>query len=145
MEKEAEIHIIKQEPSSGNIHSRPSKQHQRFRKHVGKTGGSSSQYSKSFSEPTLDFFNKFVSHNTHCLMGRTGFKVSRVSLGSMNFGAIDKSFGERPGQLEEAEAHKILDRYLELGGNCIETANFYPWFGSEAGMSEKIIGNWLNK
>jgi hypothetical protein len=96
-------------------------------------------------DPTIDFFNKLVGQNTYCLMGRTGVKVSRVCLGSMNFGEIDPQFGERPGQLDEKNAHKILDRYIELGGNCIDTANFFPWFGSTAGKSEEIIGNWLKE
>ncbi len=96
-------------------------------------------------DPTLQFFNNLVGQNTYCLMGRTGIKVSRVCLGSMNFGEIDPEFGGRPGQLDEKNAHKILDRYVELGGNCIDTANFFPWFGSTAGKSEEIIGNWLKE
>lgn len=94
-------------------------------------------------EPTIQFFNQFVGTNTHCLLGRTGLKLSRVCLGSMNFGTMDDSFGDRPGQLDESAAHKILERYFELGGNCIDTANFFPWFGKNCGLSEEIIGNWL--
>jgi aryl-alcohol dehydrogenase-like predicted oxidoreductase len=71
--------------------------------------------------------------------------LSRVNLGTMNFGEIDPRFGKRPGQLSESDAHKILDRYLELGGNCIDTADFFPWFGDDAGKTETIIGNWLAK
>jgi aryl-alcohol dehydrogenase-like predicted oxidoreductase len=97
------------------------------------------------SEPTIDYFNQLVAKNTHCLLGRTGVKVSRICLGSMNFGEIDKKYGSRPGQLSEDKAHKILDKYVELGGNCIDTANFYPWFGSTVGESENMIGSWLNK
>ena len=96
-------------------------------------------------DPTLEFFNKMVAKDTHSVLGRTGLKVCRITLGSMNFGEIDDSFGSRPGQLNEAEAHKILDKYVELGGNCIDTANFFPWFGAKAGESERIIGNWLKK
>ena len=99
----------------------------------------------SFTDPTISFFNQLVAKNTHCLLGRTGVKVSRICLGSMNFGEIDKNYGERPGQLSEEKAHKILDKYVELGGNCIDTANFFPWFGSNVGESESIIGSWLNK
>jgi hypothetical protein len=100
---------------------------------------------KTFDEPTLEFFNMLVGQNTHNLLGRTGIKITRVCLGTMNFGEIDKEFGDRPGQLNEDESHKILDKYVELGGNCIDTANFFPWFGSTAGKSEEIIGNWLKK
>lgn len=101
-----------------------------------------SETSQSMIEPTIDAFNQLVARNTHSLLGRTGIKVSKVCLGTMNFGKIDEKFGERPGQLDEKESHAILDRFLDLGGNCIDTANFYPWFGNE-GLSETIIGNWL--
>lgn len=97
------------------------------------------------TEPTINFFNRFVAKDTHCLMGRSGIKVSRITLGTMNFGDIDSRLGHRPGQLDESECHKILDRFFELGGNCIDTADFYPWFGSDAGKTETIIGNWLSK
>ncbi len=46
----------------------------------------------------------------------------------------------RPGQCEEEEAHKIMDRYVELGGNFIDTANVYQF-----GRSEQIVGTWLEK
>lgn len=86
-----------------------------------------------------------MARQTHCLLGRTGVKVSRICLGSLNFGKVDSKFGERPGQLSEQEAHKILDRFVELGGNCIDTADFFPWFGSSIGETENIIGNWLKR
>jgi hypothetical protein len=116
--------------------------------HQGQTESKESQqqqFGQKNLDPTLEFFNKLVGQNKFCLMGRTGVKVSRVCLGSMNFGEIDPQFGERPGQFNENDAHKILDRYFELGGNCIDTANFFPWFGSTAGKSEEIIGNWLKE
>lgn len=96
-------------------------------------------------EPTIDLFNRFVAKDTHCLLGKTGIKLSRVCLGTMNFGNITSTFGERPGQLDEAQAHTILDRFVKLGGNCIDTADFFPWFGPDVGKTEKIIGNWLTK
>ena len=101
----------------------------------------------SDNEPTVEFLNRAVAKNTHNLLGRTGLKVSKITLGTMNFGEIDPKLypNGRPGQLNEAEAHKILDKFVELGGNCIDTANFFPWFGTQAGESEKIIGNWLKK
>jgi len=97
------------------------------------------------NEPTIELFNRFVAKDTHCLLGRTGVKISRVCLGTMNFGSIDSQFGKRPGQLNEEQAHTILDRYVELGGNCIDTSDFYPWFGPDVGKTETIIGNWLAK
>jgi aryl-alcohol dehydrogenase-like predicted oxidoreductase len=101
------------------------------------------QYEKI--DPTVKIFNRMFTHDTHKLLGLSGIKVSRITLGSMNFGPLDPQFGERQGQLDENQAHQILDRYVELGGNCIETANFFPWFGKTSGESERIIGNWLVK
>ena len=49
------------------------------------------------------------------------------------------SQGGRP-SASEAETHGILDRYVELGGNFIDTADVYC-----GGKSEEIIGRWLKK
>ena len=43
-------------------------------------------------------------------------------------------------QCDEAQSHAILDRFVELGGNFIDTADVY-----QAGGSEEIVGNWLAK
>ena len=51
----------------------------------------------------------------HTFLGRTGLKVSRLCLGTMNFGA---------GTSEE-DSHRIMDRALELGINFFDTANRY--------------------
>ena len=64
----------------------------------------------------------------HRILGRTGVKVSPLCLGTMNFG----------GRTAPAESHKILDQYLELGGNFIDTANVY-----NDGKSEEVIGDWM--
>lgn len=98
---------------------------------------------QTVTDPTIQLFNRLVAKQTHCLLGRTGVKVSRLCLGSLNFGKLDSSFGERPGQLNEQEAHNILDKFVQLGGNCIDTADFFPWFGKSTGQAETIIGNWL--
>jgi len=45
-----------------------------------------------------------------------------------------------PKNADEATSHKILDRFYELGGNFLDTANVYT-----VGESEKIIGTWLSK
>ena len=108
-------------------------------------GGLHAKQTHQTRDPTLELFNKMVARDTHNVIGRSGLKVSRITLGTMNFGEIDSKYGERPGQLNESEAHKLLDRYIQLGGNCIDTANFFPWFGNKAGESERIIGNWLKK
>lgn len=65
-------------------------------------------------------------------LGRSGLRVSPVALGTMTFGA-DLGWGSTP---EDSAA--IIDRYLELGGNFIDTANGYT-----KGHAEKIIGDHL--
>src|SRR4051794_11664103 len=65
-------------------------------------------------------------------LGRTGLKVSRLCLGTMNFG-VDTS---------EADAFAIMDRALEVGINFIDTADVYGWKVGE-GIPEQIIGRWL--
>ena len=65
-------------------------------------------------------------------LGRTGLKVSRLCLGTMNFGP----------QASEAESYTIMDRALATGVNFFDTANRY---GREIslGFTEEIIGRWL--
>lgn len=65
-------------------------------------------------------------------LGRTGLRVSRLCLGTMNFGV----------ETEEAEAFAIMDRALELGINFFDTADVYGWKQGE-GLTEKILGRWL--
>ncbi|MFN2298765.1 MAG: aldo/keto reductase [Anaerolineales bacterium] len=65
-------------------------------------------------------------------LGRTGLKVSRLCLGTMNFGP----------HTAEADAFRIMDRALELGVNFFDTANVYGWKVGE-GLTEQIIGRWL--
>lgn len=67
-------------------------------------------------------------------LGRTGLKVSRLCLGTMNFGP----------QTSEPDSHAILDRALETGVNFIDTANRYGRDIS-LGYTEEIIGRWLAK
>ncbi|XP_041479809.1 1-deoxyxylulose-5-phosphate synthase YajO-like isoform X1 [Lytechinus variegatus] len=71
-------------------------------------------------------------------LGGSGVKVSNICLGTMTFGQSQDP--TRPGQCDEGAAHKILDRFAELGGNFIDTANVYVM-----GVSESIVGNWLAK
>ncbi|HEY5599186.1 MAG TPA: aldo/keto reductase, partial [Candidatus Manganitrophaceae bacterium] len=65
-------------------------------------------------------------------LGRTGLKVSRFCLGTMNFGP------ETP----EKESRAIMDKALELGINFFDTADVYGWKRGE-GWTEQIIGRWL--
>ena len=65
-------------------------------------------------------------------LGRTGLKVSRLCLGTMNFGPYTS----------EADSFAIMDRALEVGINFFDTADVYGWKIGE-GITENIIGRWL--
>jgi aryl-alcohol dehydrogenase-like predicted oxidoreductase len=65
-------------------------------------------------------------------LGRTGLRVSRLGLGTMNFGP----------ETSEADSFAIMDRALELGLNFYDTADVYGWKTGE-GWTEQIIGRWL--
>ncbi|MER3473204.1 MAG: aldo/keto reductase [Armatimonadota bacterium] len=67
-------------------------------------------------------------------LGRSGLRVSRLCLGTMNFGPITS----------EEDSHAIMDRALELGINFFDTANVYGWKLGE-GITEQIIGRWFAK
>ncbi|XP_074657761.1 1-deoxyxylulose-5-phosphate synthase YajO-like [Tubulanus polymorphus] len=76
----------------------------------------------------------------YTFLGNTGLKVSNICLGTLTFGSDDRMSRGGTVAATEADSHKILDRFAELGGNFIDTANMYHY-----GTSEKIIGNWLEK
>src|SRR5512144_643209 len=65
-------------------------------------------------------------------LGRTGLKVSRLCLGTMNFGPLTT----------EPDSWAIMDKALDLGINFFDTANVYGWKTGE-GWTEQIIGRWL--
>jgi aryl-alcohol dehydrogenase-like predicted oxidoreductase len=65
-------------------------------------------------------------------LGRSGVKVSRLCLGTMNFGP----------QTSEPDSFAVMDRALELGINFFDTANVYGWKLGE-GWTEQIIGRWF--
>jgi len=65
-------------------------------------------------------------------LGRSGVRVSRLCLGTWNFGA----------KTEEAEAFRIMDAALEAGINFFDCANHYPDFVN-CGLSEEIVGRWF--
>jgi aryl-alcohol dehydrogenase-like predicted oxidoreductase len=73
-----------------------------------------------------------MSLDQYVTMGRSGLRVSPLCLGAM-------TFGEEWGWGTSAEDSKsIIARYVELGGNFIDTANAYTM-----GHSEVIIGDYL--
>ena len=65
-------------------------------------------------------------------LGRTGLQVSRLALGTMNFGP------ETP----EPDSHAVMDNAIELGLNFFDTANVYGWQMGK-GVTEQIIGRWF--
>jgi aryl-alcohol dehydrogenase-like predicted oxidoreductase len=65
-------------------------------------------------------------------LGRSGLVVSRLALGTMNFGWTT----------DEPAAHAIMDRAHELGINFFDTADIYVW-GDKRGLTEEIIGKWF--
>ena len=92
-------------------------------------------------------------------VGNCGVKVSNICLGAMTFGERPKAVGSEsyvdahmnfcfsllqgvalPGQCDEELAHSLLDKFVALGGNFVDTADVYS-----GGVSEKIVGSWLKK
>jgi aryl-alcohol dehydrogenase-like predicted oxidoreductase len=61
-------------------------------------------------------------------LGQTGLKVSELCLGAMTFGWTTR----------QEDSHQIMDRFVEAGGNFIDTADAYT-----NGVSEEIVGTWL--
>ena len=61
-------------------------------------------------------------------LANTGTSVSNLALGAMDFGSKTK----------DAEAFAILDRFIEAGGNLVDTANVYG-----GGDSEELLGRWF--
>ena len=61
-------------------------------------------------------------------LANTGTVVSNLALGAMDFGAAT----------EEDDAFAILDRFVEAGGNLVDTANVYG-----GGASEELLGRWF--
>src|SRR5664279_2231328 len=68
----------------------------------------------------------------HTNLGRTGLRVSRLCLGTMNYGPLTT----------EPDSHAQMDKALELGINFFDTANVYGWKTGE-GITEQIIGRWF--
>ncbi|MEO3870012.1 aldo/keto reductase [Nonomuraea sp. B12E4] len=64
----------------------------------------------------------------HTTLGSSGCSISRVALGTMTFGQ----------KTPEAEAFAQLDRFVEVGGTLVDTADSYG-----EGTSERIVGRWI--
>ena len=65
-------------------------------------------------------------------LGRSGLSVSRLCLGTMNFGP----------ETDEATSYRIMDAALDAGLNFFDTANVYGWKKGE-GITEQIVGRWF--
>src|SRR5690242_9901321 len=63
-------------------------------------------------------------------LGRTGAQVSVWCLGAMTFGW----------KTDQDEANRMIDRFLDQGGNFLDTANVYG-----RGVSETLVGNALKE
>src|SRR4051794_19118116 len=73
-------------------------------------------------------------------LGRTGLKVSRLALGTMNFGYVT----------DESTSFGIMDAAIDAGINFFDTADVYggpqrPDIEKGYGISEEIIGRWLQQ
>ncbi|MGC5346250.1 aldo/keto reductase [Streptomyces sp. DT24] len=73
-----------------------------------------------------------ASHPFYAQLGRTGLRISRLGLGTVNFG----------GRVQEPEAHRLMDHALAQGINFLDTANTYGWRVYK-GHTEEVIGRWL--
>lgn len=67
------------------------------------------------------------------LLGRSGLKVSELCLGTMTFGQDWGDWGSN-----EDESRKVYDKFIEAGGNFVDTANLYT-----RGTSEKMLGKFI--
>jgi aryl-alcohol dehydrogenase-like predicted oxidoreductase len=72
--------------------------------------------------------------NEYTTLGRSGLRVSPLCLGTMTFGT-DWGWGA-----DEAVSHSLFDRYLEAGGNFIDTADAYT-----GGRSEEMLGKFIGE
>lgn len=69
-----------------------------------------------------------IGHGMRVSLGETGLDIFPLILGGAEFGW----------NIDLATSHRIIDRYVELGGNVLHTADSFS-----AGRSEHIIGQWL--
>lgn len=69
-----------------------------------------------------------IGHGMRVPLGETGLEIFPLMLGGAEFGW----------NIDLSTSHRIIDRYVELGGNALHTADSFS-----AGRSEHIIGQWL--
>ncbi len=68
-------------------------------------------------------------------LGNTGFSVSALCFGAMRLGSRE----------DQKTSYALLDRFVQAGGNFIDTANIYAHWeeGGQGGDSEKLLGQWM--
>jgi NDP-hexose C3-ketoreductase / dTDP-4-oxo-2-deoxy-alpha-D-pentos-2-ene 2,3-reductase len=69
----------------------------------------------------------------HTRLGRAGVTVSRLGLGTVNFG----------GRVDGPQAYRLMDHALDRGINLLDTADIYGW-RVHKGHTEEVIGQWLH-
>lgn len=62
-----------------------------------------------------------------------GLNVSEVALGAMMFGSTTS----------KEDSYKVLDAYMDMGGNFIDTSNNYAHWAGTGDESETLLGEWL--
>lgn len=72
--------------------------------------------------------------NNYITLGRSGLRVSPLCLGTMTFGT-EWGWGN-----EESDARAVFNRYLEVGGNFVDTADGY-----QGGRSEEMVGKFIRE
>ena len=85
-------------------------------------------------EPVSYLLYPKETHMHYVHLGRSGLRVSRLCLGTMNFGP----------QTSETDSFAIMDQALERGINFFDSANVYGWKVGE-GVTEQIVGRWLSQ
>jgi NDP-hexose 2,3-enoyl reductase len=68
----------------------------------------------------------------HVRLGRTALKISRICLGTLNFGV----------RTTKDEAFRLMDQALDQEINFFDTANHYGW-QVHRGMTEELLGEWF--
>src|SRR5215469_9837576 len=79
-----------------------------------------------------DFEDCSMQMNEYSTLGRSGLRVSPLCLGTMTFGT-EWGWGS-----EEPVARSIFDKYIEAGGNFVDTADAYT-----GGNSEQMVGKFI--
>lgn len=75
-----------------------------------------------------------MSLQDYVTLGRSGLRVSPLSLGTMTFGT-EWGWGN-----DESQAREIFNRYVDQGGNFVDTANMYT-----GGKSEQMVGKFIGE